>query len=290
MKPRMNTDKDKHEWQASGTSRVARIPQPHQSVCIRVHPRFQALFAFAIILFLGGCEKPAPQYDTSTPQAALDSMRAMVRDGHPELLGSLLHIEARDIAFDDGVTEASAINEVLAKSGDMLGRLYRVAGTLRERFPDDLRRELAPSENSLTRDRQFLARFMSDPFGLLDEQADRLTVEDLGDGTAAVLIDGQPALGFGLQMRDMNGSWKIDIPIELLQKYRPNTRNEWAVVASMMLAMENALITFETELDRGEFRDLRHASDRAGRLLGERVFVQVMIYQGMKENATPATE
>jgi hypothetical protein len=129
---------------------------------------------------------------------------------------------------------------------------------------------------------------MTDPFGLLDEQANRLTIEDLGDGTAALLIDGQPAFGFGPQMRNIEGSWKVDVPLDLLQKYRPGTRHEWAVVASMMLAMENALSTFEDELDAGSFRDLRHASDRAGRLLGERVVVQVMIYAGMKDNATPA--
>jgi hypothetical protein len=55
-----------------------------------------------------------------------------------------------------------------------------------------------------------------------------------------------------------------------------------------MLSMENALKSFEDELDRNEFRDLRHASDRAGRLLGERVFVQAMIYAGMKDNANPS--
>ena len=252
--------------------------------------RFLMSMGALCLLLLGGCEKP--QYDNSSPQAALDSMHAMIKDGHPELLGSLLHIEPRDPpqTFDDGVTEASAIDEVIAKAGDMLGQLYRVANKLRERFPDDIQKELAAarSENSITRDRQFLARFMTDPFGLLDEQAARVTVEDLGDGTAAILIDNQPAFGFGLQMRDVdppNNKWKIDIPIELMQKYRPNTREEWAVLASMMLSIENALNAFEEELDGGVFRDLRHASDRAGRLLGERVFVQAMIYAGMKDNA-----
>jgi hypothetical protein len=53
----------------------------------------------------------------------------------------------------------------------------------------------------------------------------------------------------------------------------------------MMLAMENALIAFEDELDGGKFRDLNHASQRAGRLLGERVVVQALIYSNMKKNA-----
>jgi hypothetical protein len=128
-------------------------------------------------------------------------------------------------------------------------------------------------------------RFMIDPLGLLDEQRSRLTVEDLGDGTAALLIDGKPVLGFGLQMRDIDGTWKVDVPIDLLRDYRPNTREEWSVLASMMLSMENALMAFEDELAGGKFRDLNHASRRAGRLLGERVVVQAIIYSNMKKHA-----
>jgi hypothetical protein len=53
----------------------------------------------------------------------------------------------------------------------------------------------------------------------------------------------------------------------------------------MMLSMENALMAFEDELAGGKFRDLNHASRRAGRLLGERVVVQAIIYSNMKKHA-----
>lgn len=246
---------------------------------------------------LAGCSKP--QYDSSTPQAALDSMYKMIADGHPEMLGTMIHIEPRDRAYADGVTEASAIAEVTGKAGQMLGQLYRVAGKLRDRYPDQALKEVASAQARIAKgprkpgeprgrpedDLDFVGRFLADPFGLMDQNRSRVSVEDLGDGTAAVLIDGKPVLGLGLQMKDVNGAWKVNIPIELLQKYRPDTREEWTVLAKMMLSIENALTAFETELDRGDFRDLAEASNRAGRLLGERMVVQGLIYQVMKENS-----
>jgi hypothetical protein len=237
---------------------------------------------------LVSCSKP--QYDDSSPQSALDSMYKMIEDNRPEQLGTLVYIQPRQITYEDGVTEASAIDNVTEKAGDMLGRMIRVAKKIRERFPEDVDKALEEAGPSVRVDDAGinLSRLIADPFGLLDEQRARFTVEDLGDGTAAILIDGKPALGLGLQMKEIDGRWKIDIPIDLLQKWRPDTRQEWSVLASMMLSMENALKAFEAELDDNQFRDLQQAGFRVGRLLGERVFVQVVIYQGMKEKATQA--
>jgi hypothetical protein len=245
---------------------------------------FVAALGFGGAGTLAGCSKP--EYDTASPQAALDSMYQMIADGRADMLADMIHIEPRDIAYDDGVTEASAIQDVKTKAGEMLGQLYRVANKLRERYPDQIDQELVTATAGSRRTGlDFLTRFLTDPFGLMDEQRSRITVEDLGDGTAAVLIDGKPAFGLGLQMKDIDGKWRVNVPIHLLQEYRPNTRHEWSVIASMMLAMENSLTAFETELDDGQFRDLKQASARAGRLLGERVFVQAVIYQNMKQNA-----
>jgi hypothetical protein len=237
----------------------------------------------AISICLAGCSKP--EYDASSPQAALDAMHQMIADGHPEMLGRMVHIEARDIAYEDGVTEASAIENVIDKTGDMLGQLYRVAGKLRTRFPDQVQTELNRAGDAAKRnDLDFITQFLADPFGLMDRERSRVSVNDLGDGTAAILIDGKPPLGFGLLMREIDGQWRVDVPIDMLQNYRPDTREEWKVVANIMLAIENSLTAFETELDRGEFRDLRQASNRAGRLLGERVIVQAIIYEQMKNS------
>ena len=64
----------------------------------------------------------------------MDAATEMVTKNHAEYLPTLLEIPARDVTFDDGVTEASAILEVKAKTGDMLARLFRVAEQLRDRI------------------------------------------------------------------------------------------------------------------------------------------------------------
>jgi hypothetical protein len=54
------------------------------------------------------------------------------------------------------------------------------------------------------------------------------------------------------------------------------------VIASLMLALENSLSMFEDEIDAGKFKTLDQASERVGRLLGESVVVQSVIYASMK--------
>jgi hypothetical protein len=250
---------------------------------LRRIPRTCALSS--LVLFgLAGCSDPT--YDTNTPQATLDSMQQMVADERTDLLPSLLHIEPRDIEFEDGVTEASAIEDVREKLSDMLAQLWRVARKLQREFPDEVQLEIMVTEVE-SRDGEFgewFGKILADPFGVLREQGDRITVEDMQDGTAAVLIDDEPAFGGLVSMIETPDGWRITLPVEYAHssEYWPQTRYEWSVIASMLLGIENSLSDFERELDRGEFRSLSHASERAGRLLGESVVVQSVIYAMMK--------
>ena len=244
------------------------------------------ILATVALLALGGCRKP--RYDTSTPQAAIDAMAEMVKDGRPELLPTLIDIEARDLAFADGVTEASAIEDVKRKAGDMLARLWRVSLTLKKRFPADVDAEIAKG-GSLAKRPGFgdvFTAVVSDPFGWLDANRSRLTADDLGDGTAAFSLDGKPVLGGTLAMRETSDGWRVSVPVELLRSsgYFPDTREEWAVVAYLMLAIENALVDFEDELDSGKFKSLSAAGERAGRLISESAVAQVVIFALMQQN------
>ena len=245
----------------------------------------------ALASLLGGCSEPV--YDTSTPQAMIDSLHQMIVDERAGEIASLIHIDSRpEMIFEDGVTEVSAIEDVRIKARDMLDQLFRVARKLRERYPGQVDAEIA----QLIDDRNsfgagpWVARFLTNPFGLMEEQRRRLSAEDLGDGTAALLVDGEAMSAVPLRLVEIDGEWRIEIPIELLNEFRPNTRHEWAVVASMMLAIENSLSDFERELDDGEFRDLAHAGERAGRMLGESIVVQGLIYRLMKRNVEEAAD
>ncbi|MED5507274.1 MAG: hypothetical protein VX684_05485, partial [Planctomycetota bacterium] len=117
-------------------------------------------------------------------------------------------------------------------------------------------------------------------------------VEDMYDGTAAVLFDDEPVLGGLLSMVETGDGWKVAVPVQYAQTsdFWPQTRYEWSVIASMMVAIENSLNDFEREVDRGRFRSLSHASERAGRLLGESVVVQSIIYAMMKDDDEESTE
>ncbi len=254
------------------------------------------LFALLASLLLPACGD-APGYDTSTPTKALDAMAAMVVDGRPEGLPQLIEIKVRDVTFDDGVTEASAVQDVKTKAGQMLAQLWRVSKKIKTRFPKELDAEGAKAlAAGIEQAREFgfdyrsLARqVLGDPLGFLVEQRKRMTAEDLGDGTAAILIDDEPAWGGIVTMVETDDGWKINLPVDALRgnEYWPDTRHEWAVIASMMLGIENSLNDFESEFDEGKIRSLREAGERVGRLVGESVVVQSVIYAMMKRDDTP---
>jgi hypothetical protein len=236
------------------------------------------------------CRRPV--YDTSTPEAALDAAVEMVRGGDARSLPGLIEIPARDVTFDDGVTEASAIAEVKAKAGDMLMRLLRVAATLQRKFPGEVEREVKAVTGGKAKGARDLAiAFVADPSAWLAAQRPRLAATDLGDGSAALTFDGEPILAGALTLVETGDGWRFRVPMELAREspYWPDTRHEWSVIASMMLAVEHALEDFERDLDLGRITSLSMASSRVGRLVGESVAVQSVIYASMKrpEAAAP---
>ena len=223
----------------------------------------------------------------------LDAATEMVTQNHAEYLPGLIEIPPRDVTFDDGVTEASAIAEVKSKAGDMLARLVRVAGVLRERFPKQVDKEiksvLGKGKKASTRDLAIAA--IANPAAWLTAQRALITTTDLGDGTAALSFDGQPIFAGALTLLQTDNGWRIRFPVELVRssKYWPDSREEWAVVASMMLAVENALKDFERDLNSGAIKNLDAASSRVGRLIGESVAAQSIIYAMMKRDEDEAS-
>lgn len=245
--------------------------------------RVSRALSILLMLTLACCKRPA--FDTGTPEAALDAAVAMVGQGQARQLPDLIEIEARDVTFEDGVTEASAIAEVKGKAGDMLARLLRVADGLRQRFPREVEREVrAATKKSARGTRELTVAILADPAAWLAAQRPRITATDLGDGTAALSLDGDPLLAGVLTLVQTPSGWRFRVPVELVRDnaYWPDTRHEWSVIASMMLAVEHALVDFERDLDAGRIASLDAASSRVGRLVGESVVVQSIIYASMK--------
>ncbi len=250
---------------------------------MRISRRF-CHFLLPAVLCAGGCSDPT--YDTSTPEALLDAVQKAVQEGRPEDLPQFIEISARDVEFEDGVTEASAISDVKRKLSDMLGQLGRVSRKLKTRFVKDMSKVQTQAERASDRFGfgPIVERVVTDPFKVLDESRTKLAAEDLGDGTAALSYEDAPFAGGFVALVETDAGWRVTVPIELVQsnEYWPQTRHEWGVLASLLLGVENALSMFEKELDTGKFKTLDQASERAGRLLGESVIVQSVIYATMK--------
>jgi hypothetical protein len=249
-------------------------------------PRPRAAILLCLLLGVAACKKPS--FDTSTPDAMLDAATRMATTNHAELLPTLIEIPARDVVFADGVTEASAIAEVKAKTGDMLARLLRVAADLRRRFPSQVEKEVAAilGKGAKASSRDLAMVVIADPAAWLTAQRSRLAATDLGDGTASLSYDGDPIFAGALTLVQTPDGWRVRVPVELVRtsKYWPSTREEWSVLASLMLSVENALKDFERDLGRGEIKSLDAASARVGRMVGESVVAQSIIYAMMKRD------
>ncbi len=250
------------------------------------------IIAVASVLTLCACGKPA--VDTSTPQALLEAVRVAVEDGRPEILPDLVYVPVREVTFEDGVTEASAVEDVRGKLKDTLAQLWRVTTALRDRYPGQVTKEVAAAQQGLIPAdfRAAFSRFFIDPLGEIARERSNLTIEDMGDGTAALLWKDEPLWGGALSVQEMPEGWRFVVPVDALRssEYFPDTRAEWAILASLMLGVENSLTDFERELNAGKFRDLKAASTRVGRLIGESVIAQGIIYAMMKRADAPADQ
>ena len=236
-----------------------------------------------------GCGRE--EYDTSTPEAVLASARSMVENGDANRLPELIHFEARDIEFEDGVTEASAIEEVKEKLAELMGRIWVIGEELQARFPGESMDTLDEAVGMVDAEgggdwTDIVGQVLTNPYDFLDEGQDQIEILDLGDGTAAILWEDEPALGGFVAMLETDDGWRASVPIELVRdtEYWPQTRWEWSVVASMLLSIENALEDFEKDVRSGRFRTLSQAAASAGRIVGESAVVQAIIYGMMKRD------
>ena len=266
---------------------MARLARPRRGSGFRIG--FGLFLTGLLTGLLAGCG--SEEYDTSTPEAVLASARSMVENGDANRLPELIHFEARDIQFDDGVTEASAIEEVKAKLAELMGRLWVIGEELQARFPGESIDTLDEAVVMVGAEgggdwTDIVGQLLTDPYDFLDEGQGRIEILDLGDGTAAVLWDDEPALGGFVAMLETDDGWRASVPIELVRdtEYWPQTRWEWSVVASMLLSIENALEDFENEVRNDQFRTLSQAAASAGRIVGESAVVQGIIYGMMKRD------
>lgn len=201
-----------------------------------------------------------------SPDALIDSAFAVVEAGRADLLADLLHAPSDDFRL------------VLDQAGLLLLDLQRFAALLAERYPGEIAeiREQAASGGGGAlaalqgRDggggERAIRRIIADPFSWARESRERITTASLGDDSAAVLIDGAPAMGIGLLMKRENGRWWIELPLGLpmIQQYLPQTPEEHQVLASMIRVIDNAILDLTEDIEAGRCANLEEVSELAG--------------------------
>lgn len=231
------------------------------------------------------------EYPRSTPEEALESAWAMVRDRNAERLSELLY------------SDSDEMRAVLARLGRLFGNLQALAAEINEAFPEEvaqLRANALRSDKGLEemfqesrgrgrqgaggqmnrqdaeRASQELFRLLlADPFGWIERNRERVTAIKLSDDTAAVQVDGKPAMGIGMLMKRSESGWQIELPLNvpMVTRYLPRNREEWEIVASMIQVFDNAVLELRSDVRGGRASDVQDVA----KLAGEKSAVPVLI-------------
>lgn len=219
---------------------------------------------------------------TDSPDAVVDSAFAVVEAGRADLLADLLYAPSDDFRM------------VLDQAGLLLLDLQEFAALLAERYPDEIAelREAGAGGGAaalLTRagsgGEQALRRILADPFAWARSSRDRITTATLGEDSAAVLVDGAPAMGIGLLMKREGDRWWIELPLGLpmIQKYLPQTPEEHQVLASMIRVIDNAVLDLIIDIKAGRCATLDEVSELAGeKAFGPMIMCVVAYDRAMK--------
>lgn len=219
------------------------------------------------------------EYPQSTPDEVLQSAIAMIERGEARRLPDLIYADSDEM------------RAVLNRLGRLLQSLQTLAATLQSKFPeevDELRAKGA--EAALTRiaqrgvprtDRRAGPReqrqaqetladasrlLLADPYGWIERNRSRLTTLTTADNVAAIMVDGKPAFGLGVTMRRDNDRWRVALPINLpgVARFVPRNHDEWAILASMIQVVDNAVVELDSDVRAGRVRSLNGVAELAG--------------------------
>lgn len=239
-------------------------------------------------------------YDQSTPDAVLVSALQMVEDGEVRRLTDLIHADNDEM------------RAVLNRAGSLLQSLHTLAEAIQQRFPDEVAEMQARAEEqartggvrslfagapraqrsagggppwSVQGGGGFLQPLLADPFAWIERNRTRMTVIQTADNTAAIMVDGKPAFGLGLTMRLEDGRWQVMLPLRLpfISRYMPQTREEWAILASLVEVIDNAVAELAVDVRAGRCRNIEAVAELAGEKAWMPVVMCVMAYNRAME-------
>jgi hypothetical protein len=255
-------------------------------------PRFVGVLIVAVGL-LAGCRDKG--YSRATPEDTLHTARLMVENGDARRLTELVYAESPEM------------RELLEQAGDVLASLADLGLAVQERFPKEVADLRAQAEAAAKEGRSasFLAQLTglnarvnraartgdgqdaqelfnkvmmevaSDPYAWLTRTSDRVTVSPLTDDSAAIMIDGKPAMGVGLTLVERDGEWYLYVPVDLLRAAHvyPDSAEKWEMMGSLMATIDNAVVDMTADVRAGKARRLEDVA----RIAGEKAFVPAAI-------------
>jgi len=219
-----------------------------------------ALLLIFTSCFLISCD--GRSYDQSDAQAVVDSLAKMLEKGDVGKIPTLIYAE------DDQK------RLMLDRCGYLLDRLQNLSDSIKETYPDEVdellnkAKETAEekvAEEGRRRDResQWMSQFgqlMTDPFGVLEEQMQRVEVVVLDDERSAVTFDGKPAFGgIGLMIRQgEDNKWYFELPqtLPVLGAKMPQTEQEWQILGAMLKTIAKGIEWAEDDIESGDCETL----------------------------------
>ena len=257
-----------------------------------------AVIAITAITIALGVELSRPQslsradYPQSTPDEVIASAFAMIEDARPHQLTDLIHADSDDM------------RAVLNRLGRLFKTLEDLAVAANNAFPKEVAELKAqaeqqqgggifaaltnpPRDSAEQREQtNLVARILADPFGWLQRARDRITTIQTADNIAAVMIDGKPAFGLGLTMRLEDDRWQVMLPLRLpfISRYMPQTREEWAILASLVEVIDSAVDELAGDVRAGRCRDIEAVAELAGEKAWMPVVMCVMAYNRAMES------
>lgn len=272
------------------------MPVPLSMNRLLIHRAVRLCTTFITVLVIGvaglaGCSRE-PTISQKTPQDVIKTAKSLVKDGRADQLSKLIYA-------DDEYSRA-----FMKRVGKLLGHLQELEYEVERAFPRDVQRikdeakakalaaaksgaksggaaallsqissgsRKGPQKDTQKAFESLVSDIFADPYGWLDENESRLTVEMVTDDQAALLWDGEailPPVGLALKQAD-DGKWFLMLPLNLpiIAKYAPKTREEWSLYASMVKVFDNAIVDLRDDVRAGKVASFGDMARKAGEKL-----------------------
>ena len=231
--------------------------------------------------------RPEPtyqRYQLEDPQSLVETAWEFVEAGRADRLPELVHPESPEM------------ESVLARVGSLLASAQELASAVAARFPAEVAEirtnaegvQLGALAGPGGPDGASLGRLLADPFGWLERARERVRIVYVADDVRAVLIDGMPAFGVGMTIRQFDDGWRIVLPTALpgVANFMPRSNEEWQVVASMVTVVDHAVRDLAGEVRAGSVRSVEDTARRAGEMAWGPLVMTVVAYQKAREART----